>query len=111
MGRGEPWAGGRGTHRTYDPAYGACSFSCRLSGPTRLEIEEEGQVEGAAGKAFPAGARTSGLTVAEREEGAKGEGATSASFSTGERDEGGAGVRTCTLLFDVRTLVSPISKR
>jgi hypothetical protein len=67
-------------------------------------------VEGAAGAAFPA-ARGRPDSRSRREEEAKGEGATSATFSAGERDEGGAGVRTCALLFNIRTLVSPISKR
>jgi hypothetical protein len=66
-------------------------------------------VEGAAGAAFPAARGR--LDSRSRREEAKGEGATSAAFSAGERDEGGAGVRTCALLFNIRTLVSPISKR
>jgi hypothetical protein len=85
---------------------GACLSSCRLSGPARLEIEEKGQVEGATGAAFPAGAWASRLVVAEREKEGKGEGATSVAFSMGAHDEGGKGVWTCVLLFDIRTLVS-----
>ena len=72
MGRGEPWAGGRGTQRTSDHAIGACSSSCRLSGAARPEIEEGVTGEEWWARRFPAGARAFGFAVAEREEGAKG---------------------------------------
>jgi hypothetical protein len=60
----ESLAGGRGTQRTYNPADGACSSSCRLSGPARVE-RGGGQGEGATGVAFPASAWPSGLAGTE----------------------------------------------